>query len=376
MPRATPALMLRRRQRGVPPAAGQRRPIAAGPSSGSMASFKPTPRSCARAPETPTPRSTTSTSARFRDSLASGRRSRAARGRARRRGDDADPERRSADGPDDARAAGRPAAGDPGQRLQDDRADAVRRARGDRPGQGPRRQGAEASRAAAHRLRADPFGQPEWLWLLAFPALLARPLGLALLSAAGRHPPARRAPRTMPVPSASASSADLPFWLCLTGRDRVPRRGARRVRTGRQRSCARAASTSSSCSTDPPRCASRMSPAIAGSARAVPSAARRSMGWKNDRIALALFARIAAPQVRLTTDPEHLLLLPRQPREGAAVPARAKRPRWDTNLEHGIHWGLRMIEKDEELHGRSSERAAVRMPSPTASPGAARSPKP
>jgi hypothetical protein len=26
---------------------------------------------------------------------------------------------------------------------------------------------------------------------------------------------------------------------------------------------------------------------------------------------------------------------------------------WDTNIESGIHWGLRLIDKDEELHGRS-----------------------
>ena len=33
---------------------------------------------------------------------------------------------------------------------------------------------------------------------------------------------------------------------------------------------------------------------------------------------------------------------------------------WDTNLEQGIAWGLRLIEKDQELHGAVAQRKAVR----------------
>ena len=28
-------------------------------------------------------------------------------------------------------------------------------------------------------------------------------------------------------------------------------------------------------------------------------------------------------------------------------------PTWDTNIEQGVFWGMRLIEKDEELHGKS-----------------------
>ena len=49
-----------------------------------------------------------------------------------------------------------------------------------------------------------------------------------------------------------------------------------------------------------------------------------SLRWEDDRVALALFAHIATPQVRLTRDPEYLLLLPRSPRDRLAVPPRGR----------------------------------------------------
>jgi Ca-activated chloride channel family protein len=77
-----------------------------------------------------------------------------------------------------------------------------------------------------------------------------------------------------------------------------------------------------------------------------------SLSWNNDRIAMALFAHIASPQIRLTKDPntffffiDHL---------DQASPFRIEdETSWDTNLELGIYWGLRLIERDEEIHGKS-----------------------
>ena len=84
-----------------------------------------------------------------------------------------------------------------------------------------------------------------------------------------------------------------------------------------------------------------------------------SLSWNDDRIALALFAHIAAPQIRLTNDPntfffflDHLDKAPPFRIEDATT--------WDTNLELGIYWGLRLIERDEELHGKNRQREAVR----------------
>jgi Ca-activated chloride channel family protein len=78
-----------------------------------------------------------------------------------------------------------------------------------------------------------------------------------------------------------------------------------------------------------------------------------SLSWQNDRIALSVFAHIAAPQVRLTRDPntyffflDHLSKLPPFRLEDDTT--------WDTNIGLGIAWGLRIIEKDEEIRGPSA----------------------
>jgi Ca-activated chloride channel family protein len=77
-----------------------------------------------------------------------------------------------------------------------------------------------------------------------------------------------------------------------------------------------------------------------------------SLSWNNDRMALTVFAHIATPQVRLTSDPntvffflDHLHDRPPFRLEDDAT--------WDTNLEQGIAWGLRLLQKDGELHGPS-----------------------
>ena len=73
-----------------------------------------------------------------------------------------------------------------------------------------------------------------------------------------------------------------------------------------------------------------------------------SLQWENDRVALAIFASIAAPQIRLTRDPntyffflDHLADAPPFRIEDDTT--------WDTNIERGIYWGLRLIDKDAEL---------------------------
>jgi hypothetical protein len=77
-----------------------------------------------------------------------------------------------------------------------------------------------------------------------------------------------------------------------------------------------------------------------------------SLSWNDDRMALTVFAHIATPQIRLTNDPntvffflDHLHAKPPFRLEDDTT--------WDTNLEQGIGWGLRLLEKDRELHGPS-----------------------
>ena len=76
-----------------------------------------------------------------------------------------------------------------------------------------------------------------------------------------------------------------------------------------------------------------------------------SLQWEDDRIALALFATIATPQIRLTRDPNTFFFFLDHLEE--APPFRLEDDTtWDTNIERGIYWGLRLIDRDEEMRRR------------------------
>ena len=82
-----------------------------------------------------------------------------------------------------------------------------------------------------------------------------------------------------------------------------------------------------------------------------------TLSWKGDRVALALFAQLAAPQVRLTKDPNALFFF--IDHLGDRSPFRLENTTtWDTNIEEGIRWGLRLVDKDEELFGKSGNPKA------------------
>jgi hypothetical protein len=77
-----------------------------------------------------------------------------------------------------------------------------------------------------------------------------------------------------------------------------------------------------------------------------------ALSWQDDRVALAVFAHVATPQIRLTRDPntlffflDHLQARPPFPLEADTT--------WNTNLEQAVLWGLRILDKDQELHGVS-----------------------
>lgn len=80
-----------------------------------------------------------------------------------------------------------------------------------------------------------------------------------------------------------------------------------------------------------------------------------SMRWDGDRIAMTSFARIATPQIRLTKDPntfffflEHLQEPPFRVEDDAS---------WDTNIEMGVSWGLKLLAQDERITRRKSLNA-------------------
>ncbi len=67
-------------------------------------------------------------------------------------------------------------------------------------------------------------------------------------------------------------------------------------------------------------------------------------------MALTLFAHIATPQIRLTSDPNTFFFF--LDHLADTSPFRLEDDTsWDTNIALGVTWGLRIIEKDEEIRG-------------------------
>jgi Ca-activated chloride channel homolog len=85
-----------------------------------------------------------------------------------------------------------------------------------------------------------------------------------------------------------------------------------------------------------------------------------ALRWENDRIAMALFAHMATPQIRLTKDPNTYFFFLDHLEDRS--PFRLEDDgTWDTNIERGIYWGMRLMEKDEELRRTSglAEKAGI-----------------
>ncbi len=199
-------------------------------------------------------------------------------------------------------------------------------------------------------------GTPQYLWMLAAP-------GALLLLWAWRLWRRRadigrlRAAQTLPGGGRYVLAGDLAFWLCVIAAASlcVLALAQPRVRIASVRS----ASTDVVILQD-------------GSASmyvrdVTPDRWQRSiqflrtlgeaLSWRGDRVALALFAQFAAPQIRLTSDPNALFFF--LDHLAARSPFRLEdNPTWDTNIEEGIRWGLRIVDADEELIGSSGNPKA------------------
>ena len=82
-----------------------------------------------------------------------------------------------------------------------------------------------------------------------------------------------------------------------------------------------------------------------------------SLSWNGDRVALKIFASDAAPQVRLTKDPNALFFFIDQ--LGDEPPFSIEdEPTWDTNIEVGVSWGLQLVAMDEKLFGKTNNPKA------------------
>ena len=204
------------------------------------------------------------------------------------------------------------------------------------------------------------FEEPEYLWLLLAPAGL---FALWLWQAGRRRGDAHRFAhrRTLPVRQRFHFLGGLIFWLCLivatfTTTLALARPSARvsLLRTaGIDLVILQDGSTSM-----------RVTDVIGGNRWQRSMRFLRQLGesisWKDDRIAMALFARIATPQVRLTKDPNtYFFFLDHLSDES---PFRLEDDTsWDTNMELGIFWGLKLVDRDEKVHGKSPNARAFVM---------------
>ncbi|HEX4912507.1 MAG TPA: vWA domain-containing protein [Vicinamibacterales bacterium] len=215
------------------------------------------------------------------------------------------------------------------------------------------------------------FGAPHFLWLVAVPALFS----IAWLWRFWRRLSDLhhlRARRSLPVRERFAIGGDLWPWLFLTLALASLAVAAARPR-GVTTRISRAGldivvlqDGSASMQVDDAAAAARPDAFEPGRDIAPPgSAATRwqrsmtflrllgdSLSWNDDRMALTVFAHIATPQVRLTSDPNTVFFF--LDHLHGRPPFRLQDDTtWDTNLEQGIAWGLRLLEKDREIHGAS-----------------------
>jgi hypothetical protein len=222
------------------------------------------------------------------------------------------------------------------------------------------------------------FGSPQFLWLLVAPAICL----LAWVWRFGRRTAdlrRLRSRRSIPIRERHAIGGDLWFWLllilsssCLAVALAHPRAVTTVINRAGLDIVVLQDGSASMHVTDvapaPARLDTAAAPAgaVPGERGAMsPGPATRwqrsmeflrllgdSLSWSGDRMALTVFAHIATPQIRLTNDPntvffflDHLHGRPPFRLEDDTT--------WDTNLEQGIAWGLRLLEKDRELHGPS-----------------------
>ena len=194
------------------------------------------------------------------------------------------------------------------------------------------------------------FLDPTFLWLLALP-------GLALLAWLQQLLKRRRdirryaANRVLPVTERYSLTGELAFWLCATAALAClilslarPQALVSRVRSAGIDFVVLQDGSTSMRVTD-------VSPDRWQRSTAWLRTFAETLSWTDQRLALALFAFRPAPQVRLTSDPNAFFFF--LDHLGDAPPFRLEDDTsWDTNIEEGIFWGVKMIDVDEELYGR------------------------
>lgn len=195
------------------------------------------------------------------------------------------------------------------------------------------------------------FGEPLYLWLLCAPALL---LVLWCWRVVRRRADGRRyfAARLVPVRETFAAVGDLAFWLCAILA--LSLTIAALARPQGITSLVRSPGADIVLLMDGSASMRVTDMGIDRWQRAMlwVRTLTQMLAWDGDRLALATFADIAVPQVRLTRDPNTILFfldhLDKQPTFKLEDDTT-----WDTNAEDAIRWGMKLVDTDQEMYGPS-----------------------
>ena len=200
------------------------------------------------------------------------------------------------------------------------------------------------------------FAEPLYLWLLTAPAALVAVLAWQVLR---RRRDARRLGRERLIPVAERHPlvGDLAFWLGLSLATAccilALARPVARISTMRIASADIVILLDGSASMH----VTDIAPNRWRRAVQFLRQFGEALSWRGDRVALAIFAYHAAPQVRLTKDPNALFFF--IDHLGDQPPfAIADNPTWNTNIETGVSWGLQLVETDEKLFGKTNNPKA------------------
>jgi Ca-activated chloride channel family protein len=78
----------------------------------------------------------------------------------------------------------------------------------------------------------------------------------------------------------------------------------------------------------------------------------KTLSWTGDRMALATFADIAVPQVRLTRDPNTILFF-LDHLDDEPTFRLENDTSWNTNVEDAVYWGVKLVDTDRDMYGPS-----------------------
>ena len=200
------------------------------------------------------------------------------------------------------------------------------------------------------------FAAPAFLWLLIAPATLFVVLGWRVMR---RRVDVRKYARALHVPNRTKHGplGDLAPWpaillaatLCVVALAQPQALVAVVDKSGVDVVILQDASASMHVDDMPPNRWQRSQQFVRSMAAA--------LRWEGDRAALALFSHRTAPQLRLTRDPNSLLFFLDHLGEVPPFPLEDDTT-WNTNIAEAVLWGLKLIEKNEELFGRSNNARA------------------